>query len=212
MLMTEQTPINECLVPDKSVGEITALTHDEVEAVTSDEQGVLLYDSELDWCRINGWGVECGRPIVHYSPMGSSSPMEAEQHSSVDEIVALIKLSPIPPVTPRYEPSRVLKQSSQQRKNLCYRSKIDDSFNEEPSSGTYTVLNLGARMGSYAGKPLSNKTVRRILRAQETIFKYGTMIPRNDAEASRSPEAVRWMSGKQLEWLRLKQASTFETH
>ena len=209
---------DECLVPDNSVGEITALTDDEVEAVTSDElgarslQGVLFYDSELEWCRINGWGVECGIPIVHYSPVGSSSPMEVEQHSSVDEIVALIKLSSIPPVTPRYEPSRILKQSSQQRKNLCYRSKTYDSSNQEPSIGTYTVLNLGARVGSYAGKPLSNKTVRRILRAQETIFKYGTMIPRNDAEASRSPEAVRWMSGKQLEWLRLKQASTFETH
>ncbi len=70
---------------------------------------------------------------------------------------------------------------------------------------------LGARLGSYNGKVLTNKIICRILRAQKTLFKYGTMIPRNDAEASRSPEAVRWMSGKQLEWLRLKQASNFET-
>jgi hypothetical protein len=216
--VAEQPFINGDLLLDQSVGEVIPLTDVEIEEVTIDEhgarsiQGVLFYDSELDWCRINGWGVECGIPIVHYSPVGSSSPMEAEQHSSVDEIMALIKMSPVSPMTPRYEPSRVLKRSPSQRKNLCYRTNTCEAFNDEPSIGTYSVFNLAARVGSYAGKPLSNKTVRRILRAQETIFKYGTMIPRNDAEASRSPEAVRWMSGKQLEWLRLKQASTFETH
>jgi hypothetical protein len=65
-------------------------------------------------------------------------------------------------------------------------------------------------VGSYNGKLLSDRIIRRILRAQETIFKYGTLIPRNDAEANRSPEAKRWQSGKQLEWIRLQQASTFE--
>ena len=78
--------------------------------------------------------------------------------------------------------------------------------------GAYVIRTLGARVGSYNGKVLTSKIICRILRAQETMFKYGTMIPRNDAEASRSPEAIRWLSGKQLEWLRLKQAKTFEVH
>jgi hypothetical protein len=32
-------------------------------------------------------------------------------------------------------------------------------------------------------KILSSKTIVRILKSQETIFKYGTFIPRNDREA-----------------------------
>jgi hypothetical protein len=77
--------------------------------------------------------------------------------------------------------------------------------------GSSAIRQLGAKMGSYDGHLLSTPIVKRILRAQETIFKYGTMIPRNDSEADRSPEAARWVSGRTLEWLRLHQASTFET-
>jgi hypothetical protein len=79
-----------------------------------------------------------------------------------------------------------------------------------PSVGTSTVRQFGVKLGSYDGDILSDRTIRRILRAQETMFKYGTLIPRNDAEANKSPEAKRWMSGKQLEWLRLQQVDTFE--
>jgi hypothetical protein len=46
---------------------------------------------------------------------------------------------------------------------------------------------------------------------QESLFKYGTFIPRNDKEANTSPEAVRWLSGRQLEWIRLRAAKTFES-
>jgi hypothetical protein len=59
-------------------------------------------------------------------------------------------------------------------------------------------------------KVLPTKIIRRILKAQETLFKYGTLIPRSDREAEASPEAVRWRSGRQLEWLRLLAAKTFE--
>ena len=41
-------------------------------------------------------------------------------------------------------------------------------------------------------------------------MKYGVFVPRNDAEADASPEAVRWDSGRQLEWLRLRVQGTFE--
>jgi hypothetical protein len=36
------------------------------------------------------------------------------------------------------------------------------------------------------------------------------MIPRNDTEADKSPEAARWISGRTLEWIRLNQATTFD--
>ncbi len=60
-------------------------------------------------------------------------------------------------------------------------------------------------------KALPTKTIIKILKAQETLFKYGTFIPRNDREAEQSPEAPRWRSGRALEWLRLRNAQTFET-
>ncbi len=58
---------------------------------------------------------------------------------------------------------------------------------------------------------LAGKTMRRIFKMQESLFKYGTFIPRNDKEARASPEAVRWLSGRQLEWIRLRTAKTFES-
>jgi hypothetical protein len=52
--------------------------------------------------------------------------------------------------------------------------------------------------------------MRRILSFKETIHKYGVFVPRNDREADSSPEAVRWASGRQLEWLRLQEQGTFD--
>ena len=209
----------ECTLP-LDIGEVLTMSLSEIEGVPVDEygaaylQGVLFYDAELLWCRINGWGVECGIPIVHYSPVESNEPSADEQHISVFDILEWMKTSTVPSGVPKLEPSRILKQAGPIVKSLWYRQKSRLPVSALISSvGAYIPIALGARMVSYDGKPLSTKTIRRILRAQETIFKYGTMIPRNDAEASRSPEAVRWwMSGKQLEWLRLKQARTFETN
>jgi hypothetical protein len=57
---------------------------------------------------------------------------------------------------------------------------------------------------------LTTKTIRRVLNFKENIMKYGVFVPRNDHEADSSPEAVRWDSGRQLEWLRLRDQGTFE--
>jgi hypothetical protein len=78
------------------------------------------------------------------------------------------------------------------------------------SCGSSTVRQLGSKVGSYNGHVISTSIIKRILRAQETIFKYGTMIPRNDTEADWSPEAARWISGRSLEWIRLNQVATFD--
>jgi hypothetical protein len=60
------------------------------------------------------------------------------------------------------------------------------------------------------GPHLNSKTVRRILSAKESIFKYGIYLPRHDRDADSSPEKLRWRSGRQLEWLRLKAVGAFE--
>ena len=80
----------------------------------------------------------------------------------------------------------------------------------KPCLGSMTIRS-GPRIPITA-KLLMAKTLRKILKAQESLFKYGTFIPRNDTEAEKSPEAIRWKSGRQLEWLRLKTAKTFEAH
>jgi hypothetical protein len=41
-------------------------------------------------------------------------------------------------------------------------------------------------------------------------MKYGIFVPRNDHEADNSPERLRWDSGRQLEWMRLRDQGTFE--
>jgi hypothetical protein len=51
---------------------------------------------------------------------------------------------------------------------------------------------------------LSKTDVRRMMKAQPSIFKFGIHVPRNDAEADRSPERVQWRTGRTLEWLRLR--------
>ena len=48
---------------------------DEIEKVGNVEwtawslQGALFHDPELEWCRVVGWGMECGIIIIHYSPI-----------------------------------------------------------------------------------------------------------------------------------------------
>jgi hypothetical protein len=129
------------------------------------------------------------------------------------DILAMIKEeSRSSPVIPNVELSRQIRRSDLQQKNNVYKQlAFVPSYSEISSVGTFMVMVLSANVGSYAGKVLTARTIRRILKAQETIFKYGTLIPRNDAEDQRALEAVRWMSGKQLEWIRLKQATAFET-
>ena len=57
---------------------------------------------------------------------------------------------------------------------------------------------------------LSQRTIRKVLAAKETLFKFGTFVPRNESEALRSPESARWIAGRDLEWLRMGQRETFE--
>ena len=200
------------------LGELEVVSKTVIDSIKSDEtgacalQGLLFHDDEFNWCRITGWGIESGTIMVWYSPV-SSQHTSMEDFISLDEILLMLKDSAHDPVVPHFNLSRILKRSLRDQYSLCYRQRVGVPLQSSiPAVGSYVVRTLGAKVGSYSGKVLTQKTICRILRAQETMFKYGTMIPRNDAEASRSPEAVRWLSGKQLEWLRLKQAHTFETH
>ena len=205
---------------EMGLGELTIFSDKEMDGVPVNEygasliQGLLFHDLVLNWCRITGWGYECGIPIMFYSALEAEGcDSEDEQYVSLIELKQWISRSSVPAVTPKFQPSRIIKRSEELRKTLCYRqlALVSTSQTITPVGECNDAATGGQSLGSYVGKPLTVKTIRRILKAQETIFKYGTLIPRNDAEASRSPESARWQSGKQLEWLRLKMALTFET-
>jgi hypothetical protein len=57
---------------------------------------------------------------------------------------------------------------------------------------------------------LTVRQLRRVMAARESLFKFGTFVPRSEREADASPEAPRWRAGRDLEWLRLGEQGTFE--
>jgi hypothetical protein len=57
---------------------------------------------------------------------------------------------------------------------------------------------------------LSKRVLRRVMAAKESLFKFGTFVPKNDREADMSPEAARWKAGRNLEWARLGIEGTFD--
>ena len=203
--------------PPAELGPVVPVSLQDIQKAGDDEwaawylQGIIFYEDDLEWCRITGWGVECGITIVHYIPVLAQDHVNEEHHSSLSDMLALLLSSPKGTVVPDYQPSRVLRRSVAVSNALCYRpSGYTLVRRDGTASGSCRIRQLGSKVGSFDGHTISNSIIRRILRAQETIFKYGTMIPRNDAEADRSPEAVRWISGRSLEWIRLNQATTFD--
>ena len=169
-------------------------------------QGILFEDKEEGWCEVTGSTVDHGTNVIYYTPVGQIGLFDAEFHTSLAEFLTGVRNIPITPKLSDYEPSRklilVAKQSFQYvkralsatRKRLIYGTMVSRKDNDR---------DLGIKM-------LSTKTIIKILKAQESMFKYGTFIPKSDREAEQSPEAIRWRSGRTLEWLRLRQANTFE--
>ena len=169
--------------------------------------GLVFMDEELGWCIITNWGVDYGTNIVYYTPVTSMGSASEEQNASLQEILALVRESPVQPRVSNYRSSRRLAGAS------CKKAGLVRSLLFKPGRIMHGTMNARKVTGCASKvKILSNRVVRKILKAQETLFKYGTMIPRSDREAEASPEAVRWRSGRQLEWLRLLAAKTFETH
>ena len=109
------------------LGKVEPVSLLDIESSGNDEwtawclQGVLFYDAELDWCRILGWGVECGIIILNYAPISASEPLQCEHHASLADVLSLIKQSPFAPVVMAYQPSRILSRSETHRKVLCYK-------------------------------------------------------------------------------------------
>jgi hypothetical protein len=174
-----------------------------------DLQGLVFHDDELGWCTITDWGVDHGTNIVFYAPVGSLDPGADEEHASLAEILTWIQVSPVHPRISDYKSSRALKRSNKSTDVKQLMMRCLHMRKKRPTYGTMLAVRTTGLDTEI--KALSTKTIIKILKAQETMFKYGTFIPRNDREADQSPEAPRWRSGRALEWLRLRIAQTFET-
>jgi hypothetical protein len=170
-------------------------------------QGMMFDDEELGTCKITNWGVDYGSLILYYAPVDSTDPAEDEQHVALEEILGLLKTAAVVPKLSAYRSSRRLAGFSCKTKGLIRLLAVKCVLS---NCGTMRVRDsLGVIKDV---KALSTRILRKVLKAQETLFKFGTLIPKSDREAESSPEAIRWRSGRQLEWLRLVSANTFESN
>jgi hypothetical protein len=185
----------------------------DTEETAWDIQGMVFDDKEIGWCEVTGWGVDHGVKMIYYSPLSVADPEfvgKHEHHVSLAEILSIIRGVPIPTRISDYKPSRGLKlPNNWNKQNQIMR--LLSTKRKFPIYGTTQAQRVRALEEKGEVKTLSPKIIIRILKAQESMFKYGTFIPKSDREAEQSPEAPRWRSGWTLEWLRLRQANTFET-
>jgi hypothetical protein len=180
---------------------------EDTEEAAWDLQGVIFPDEELGWCIITGWGSDHGTNLIFYAPVGSQDPMADEEHASLNDILGLLRQTSLSARITDYKSSRTLKRPVNVKGLVA--SRIPPINNQRPRYGTMLASRVTGIVANV--KALSSKTIIRILKAQDSLFKYGTLIPKNDREAEQSPEAPRWRSGRTLEWLRLRMARTFES-
>jgi hypothetical protein len=153
--------------------------------------GALFFESELGWCSVTAWGDYFGSPVLYYGtyPFPPSCMEPSRFFSSEDDVHAYLRGS--------------------------YRSSLSiptPSASPVPaSSATRACPPVSGRNRPLRPILLSPKQLRRVMAARESIFKFGTFVPRNDREANASPKAPRWCAGRDLEWLRLTDTGTFES-
>jgi hypothetical protein len=207
------------VLPDH-LGQLIQIDQESLKKMANDENGAcslhgtLFHDEELGWCVINGWGVECGVTIVYYAPIPLSEnefiSIPDDHHASLQEVLSWIKDSPVLLQCSKYKSSRALRRSKRSSTKKCLWNQMLGLQMRLPIVGT--MVRRDKIRTLHPAWLLATRTIRRIFKMQESLFKYGTYVPRNDKEAAASPEAVRWHSGRQLEWIRLKTAKTFESH
>ena len=198
----------DSLGPVEAVPEYLEHAEDNEETAWS-IQGLIFHDDEKGWCIVTGWGVDHGVNIVFYAPVEERDKATEEEHASLFEVLSWISQSPMHPRLSDYRSSRAIKKSNRAGEVRSLIMRLSTVERRHPVFGMMNKTRITGPIPNI--KILSSKTIIRILKSQESLFKYGTLIPRNDREAELSSEAPRWRSGRTLEWLRLRIAKTFET-
>ncbi len=180
--------------------------------------GSQFFDSELGWCEVTGWGVYTGPPpgrypSYFYVPEVTTGREQIEQFSSEQEVLSWIRSAPdrAPDGGESSQGSVIVRR--------CTIEGSPSSISVAPVSGNGRFGNffrdaavLGIRRSQRIREKvpavkssmsfLSQRVIRRILAAKESLFKFGTFVPANDREADSSPESHRWQAGRALECMR----------
>jgi hypothetical protein len=194
--------------------------------------GTPFLDGELGWCAVTAVGSCFGTPVVSYESLAFPPRLDRLSHrqdffSTESDILAWFKRSAFASVcdllnwTVRlYGPGRVPFTPHE----LVYGKRVVGAAPSParspgpcatPSPATQALCVRPCPPVSGRSRPLrpvflSPHQVRCVMAARETLFKFGTFVPRNDRETNASPEASRWKAGRDLEWLRLNEQQTFE--
>ena len=174
--------------------------------------GSQFYDEELLWCTVTAWGTSHGTHIIYYRPTVPTSTSSGEDDfSSLTEVMAWIGRSPEPPDPSPPPESRQIRRSPRFSTALVARFHparpapspllFGQPFSRLPVTSSPT------RRSAFFLKPAR---LRQVLKAKETIFKYGVRVPRGDRDAATCPDAIRWKAGRDLEWMRLQAMNTFD--
>jgi hypothetical protein len=145
-----------------------------------------------------------------------------ERFSSESEVLAWIQMSPAripivlsPPAAdstqrfprPQLPPEKSEDRAEQRRARPYQKANAEGLRRSSRLAAAFPVDN--AVPVRRLRNLLSRRTLRKLLVEKETLFKFGTFVPRNETEALQSPVAHRWIAGKDLEWLRMGQRGTF---
>jgi hypothetical protein len=196
--------------------------------------GTPFFDGGLGWCTITAWGECCGASVLFYLPLcprifhvGIYSMPFPGFFSSEADVFAWLRLSALPSVSWRHKSMPIALGNdgvlatppSLVHGDGATDSCATDSFGSVSStlpssdgeSDSRVCPPVSGRSRPLRPITLSPRQLRRVMAARETLFKFGTFVPRNDREANASPEAPRWRAGRDLEWLRLNETGTFES-
>jgi hypothetical protein len=135
-----------------------------------DLQGIIFHDEDMGWCTsiVTGWGTDHGTNIVFYAPVYSKDLVADEEHASLTEVLGWLMQTPVYPRISDNRPSRALKKSGDV-KNLTMRQVIP-VLRQRPKYGTMLASRVTGLVNNV--KVQSSRTIIRILKAQEILFKY----------------------------------------
>ncbi len=193
----------------------------------NDFVGTSFFDGELGWCAVTAVGNCFGSPVVSYESLAFPPRLDRSAHrqdfySTESDLLAWFRRSVAASAcdllnwTVRlYGPGREPFTPHE----LVYGKRAVGGAPIPASSPSPRVAQalctrpcppVSGRSRPLRPVLLSPRQIRRVMAARETLFKFGTFVPRNDREANASPEAARWKAGRDLEWLRLNEQQTFE--
>jgi hypothetical protein len=216
--------------PDEGDSSFGMMSHAGLQGNLQDDfVGTPFLDGELGWCAVTAVGKYHGTPVVSYEPLAppptpvyrllAGLPVVSyrrDYFSSESDVLSWCRSAVIMSSCDLYNwtvrlygPGRVPFTPHELVHGKDTLPSVPISKKED-ASDPRTCPPVSGRNRPLRKVLLSPRQVRRVMAARETLFKFGTFVPRNDREANASPEAARWKAGRDLEWLRLNEQGTFE--